>query len=211
MAGFHVVGVDNQPQPNYPFEFIKDDAIEFMDRILWNGEYQDFVAIHASPPCQRYSVMSKSRPGLAQTYPDLIPSTRAMLRSSGLPYVIENVEHAPLINPVCLCGSQFNLTTYWEPFGKVALRRHREFETNWPLPEPTALHDHSLPTVQVYGHGSNRKGHATYGPGTQKARREVMGIFYMNREELNEAIPPAYTAYIGDHLMRYINDTLLPR
>jgi DNA (cytosine-5)-methyltransferase 1 len=194
-AGFDVVGVDVERQPRYPFPFIQDDALAFLDWMLAGNSDKSFDAIHASPPCQGYSklaVLHRNR-----SYPMLIEPVRDRLTATGLPYVIENVEGAPLINPVVLCGSQFALTCWWPGNGRVGLRRHRLFESNILIPD-AGPHDHSLLSVPVYGHGGapgNRK--EFRGGGHSQACRDVMRIHWMNREELSEAIPPAYTAYIG--------------
>lgn len=136
-AGFDVVGVDIKPQPHYPFPFVQMDALEVL-RILIAGGYitdnhgrdrylRDFAAIHASPPCQLYCAL-KSMPNFnADNHDDLIEPTRTALMASGLPWVMENVPGAPLINPVMLCGTMFGLQTDCG----ATLRRHRNFETNW--------------------------------------------------------------------------------
>src|SRR5690606_39199430 len=93
-AGFDVVGVDLDPQPNYPFEFIRADAMLLLSDGRFMGQ---FDVVHASPPCQRYSVMSKCRPELAGQYPDLVDPVRENLAALGLPYVIENVPGSPLV------------------------------------------------------------------------------------------------------------------
>lgn len=99
-AGFDIVGVDIEPQPRYPFTFHQGDALEFLT------EYgHEFDAIHASPPCQRYSVASKSHNGKAVKHPALIPATRQGLKKSQRPWVIENVIGAPLMEPIILCGT----------------------------------------------------------------------------------------------------------
>lgn len=193
-AGFQVVGVDFEPHPNYPFEFHQADALTF--------PLDGFDVLHASPPCQEYSVTRN----LHNTeYPKLIGPVRARLQAIGVPYVIENVEGArsDMLNPITLCGSQFNLTTWWEGYGRVGLRRHRLFESNVLIPE-AGPHDHSLRSVPVYGHGPGGKREAARWPvrkGAAKAAREVMGIDWMTRRELDESIPPAYTEYIGQYLM----------
>ena len=115
-AGFDVVGVDVEPQPHYPYEFHQSDALSF--------PFDGFDAIHASPPCQGYSVTRAMHQG--KQHPMLIESTRARLVSSGLPYVIENVPGAPLQNPVTLCGEMFGLRVI----------RHRLFESNFYIPQP---------------------------------------------------------------------------
>ena len=179
-----MVGVDIAPMPNYPFEFHQGDALEFLAE---HGEAFDVV--HASPPCQRHSAMTACRPGLAADYPDLIAPTRTLLQSFDAPWVIENVPGSPLIDPVWLCGQMFNLDLY----------RHRGFETNFPIVAP--LHpDHLVP--------ASKAGHWT--PGTVMSvaghiapmwkAREVMGIDWTNREELGEAVPPAYTRWLGMHI-----------
>jgi DNA (cytosine-5)-methyltransferase 1 len=101
MAGFSVVGVDIDFQPNYPFEFIQADALTLDPKFL-----ASFDAIHASPPCQAYSDLAK-RNGNGHKWPRLIEPIRKMLIRSGLPYIIENVDGAPLLHPVVLCGTMF--------------------------------------------------------------------------------------------------------
>lgn len=190
-AGFDVVGVDIVAQPHYPFRFVLGDALEVGEEIL---AHSPVAAIHASPPCQRHSMMSACRPGLANRYPDLISSTRALSGKTGLPYVIENVPGSPLKAPVMLCGMMFGRELY----------RHRLFESNIELAVPPHP-EHMVP--------ASRAGH--WVPGTimsvsghiapiSKAR-EVMGIGWTTREELAEAIPPAYTEYVGRQLMSYLD------
>ncbi len=182
-----IVGVDINPQPRYPFTFVQGDAME------WPLEGYDLI--HASPPCQRYSAMTACRPGLGDVYPDLIGPLRDRLDPFDddemidfrTPYVIENVEGAPLHCPIMLCGQAFGLALY----------RHRLFETSFRCFEPHHP-DHFIP--------ASRAGH--WKPGTVMSvaghvspiakAREVMGIDWMNRDELAEAIPPAYTQYIGE-------------
>jgi len=193
-AGFDVTGVDASLQPRYPFTFVRGNALEY--------PLDGYDAIHASPPCQCYS------PGrrLDYSYPDLVGRIRERLTAAGVPYVIENIPQAPLINPVILCGSHFGLSTYWpEKQRRVGLKRHRGFETSFPCPSP-GLHDHSLTAVPVFGHGPSGGNHKLRGLGQAKAAREVMGIDWMRRAELDEAVPPAYTEYIGKYLASYLGD-----
>src|SRR5690606_38371919 len=117
-AGFEVIGVDIDPQPNYPFEFIQADAIETLKSMLRNDNKlagYTFDAIHASPPCQKYSGiqgLAVARNGGYKDHVDLVEPTRTLITDSGLPYVIENVVGAPIHNPVTLCGSMFGLKVY---------------------------------------------------------------------------------------------------
>lgn len=188
-AGFDVTGVDVKPQPRYPFTFVQGDAIEFL-----KYHHAEYDAFHASPPCQRHSKMSQCRPGLAETYPDLILRTRANFLAIGKPWIIENVEGAPLLNPITLCGAMFYLDTY----------RHRlfewgEFDLWWPPHvkhvTPTSKAGHWKPGtfVSVAGHCA-----------PIAKCRAAMGIDWMNREELAEAIPPDYTEFIGRQMFECI-------
>ena len=145
-AGFEVVGVDIDPQPNYPFEFYQADALTF--------PLEGFDAVHASPPCQRYSMAMQCNPGSAEKYPDLIGLTRDLCLAAELPFVIENVPGSPLVNPVTLCGSHFGLATIWPTNGRpVALRRHREFEAHGFVITDPGPHDHSVSALSVVGNG----------------------------------------------------------
>jgi DNA (cytosine-5)-methyltransferase 1 len=185
-AGFDVVGVDLAPQPRYPFPFIQADALS-----LYTSGF-DFI--WASPPCQRFSDLGH-RNGNADEWPDLIESTRALLKRSGALYTIENVERAPLINPVMLCGTMFP---------GLRVLRHRLFEANFTIAQPPHGRHPKVHTfdkrkshfgktnemtdfVQVTGGGNC----------TVSARRDAMGIDWMQQKELNEAIPPAYAEHIG--------------
>jgi DNA (cytosine-5)-methyltransferase 1 len=194
-AGFEVVDVDIKPQPRYPFQFIRRDAMTLDDGFL-----SSFHAIHASPPCQKHSDLAK-RNGNADAWPCHIPEVRKMLGYVGCPYVIENVEGAPLENPTMLCGTMFGLRVI----------RHRLFETNFPLfPPPHGKHelcytrdkrkahygklDEWTSPVQVTGGGNCSKA----------AAADAMGINWMTKGELNEAIPPAYTRAIGRRIMEIL-------
>jgi DNA (cytosine-5)-methyltransferase 1 len=187
-AGFYVVGVDIEPQPNYVGdEFVQADALEYLARPSW---WWPFEAVHASPPCQAFSTLRHRTGG---DYPDLIEATRQRLVASGLPYVIENVVGAPLENPVTLCGSMFGLGANGRQ-----LRRHRQFESNVPIMALQCQH-HGQP-VGVYGTGGG--GQMTRGyKGTPEEYREAMGIGWATRAEIAEAIPPAYAEYVGEYLM----------
>jgi DNA (cytosine-5)-methyltransferase 1 len=220
-AGFQIVGVDIEPQPRYPFRFREYDAFEYLERFVINADPAwsiGFDAIHASPPCQRYSTLSKRfRTDRLHSFPDLIGPTRDMLRETGLPYVIENIPLAPLEDPVILCGSQFELTSMWPGVGppgttsgpeKVGLRRHRGFEANFEIHD-AGPHDHSYRAVPVYGYTNNRlfRGEGLRGESFSDLRKEVMEIDWMSHEGLNEAVPPAYTEYVGLFLLHHLNTT----
>lgn len=194
-AGFDVVGVDINPQPRYPFLFHQGDALELPTEYL-----VEFDAIHASPPCQAHSTLRHS-PGAAD-YPDLVEATRALLGASGRPYVIENVVGAPLINPITLCGSMVGLEA-----GEFQLRRHRLFESNHVLFTPSWC-SHRLPVLGVYGDLSKNQRPSTRGvkAGVAQAER-LMGIDWMTRRELVQAIPPAYTEWIGTQLLAHLSVT----
>jgi DNA (cytosine-5)-methyltransferase 1 len=194
-AGFDVVGVDIQPQPNYPFEFVQDDALALMSTWPWWDE-PPFDAIHASPPCQAYTDLKARHRHI--DHPDLVEPTQDLLRSTGLPYVIENVPGAPLLDPITICGSSVGL----------GVRRHRLFETNWSLMAPSCAHGAQHPQFDVYEHGRWIKSSVArvYGHGGGKGDGwpDAMQIDWMTRRELAQAIPPAYTELIGHQLLRHI-------
>lgn len=198
-AGFDVVGIDIDPQPNYPFEFHQGDALEYLAE---HGHEYD--AIHASPPCQGYLNLGAVNRALGRDYdyPDLIGPTRELLIASVKPYVIENVADAGkrLIAPVRICGTGLDLP----------LRRHRMFESSAPLDGIACQHgrytvprywtgwrpngEHRLSTVvQVYGNGGGRDEWPA-----------AMGIDWMTPHEMCEAIPPAYTEWIGLQLRLHL-------
>ena len=203
-AGFDVTGVDIRPQPHNPHRFIQGDALAF---VRDHGREYDFI--HASPPCQAHTAL-KSMPN-AKKHIDLIPQTRELLIATGKPWVIENVPGAPLRSPFMLCGTMFGLGV-----GDAELRRHRLFETNWYcLLDMVCRHYHRGRVIGVYGgHGRDRRrirpatvcvcgsaGGKSNRDGTQQfstaERATAMGIDWMTGAELSQAIPPAYTEWIG--------------
>jgi DNA (cytosine-5)-methyltransferase 1 len=208
-AGFFVVGIDIEAQPNYCGDrFIQCDALAFLEALASNpgAEGIHFEAAHASPPCQAFTKYHNT--GKVGEYPDLIGPTRELLKAAGLPYVIENVEGAPLIDPVLICGSMFD--------PPMDIRRHRLFEANWPLKAPVWPCRHKL-------HGPDRfpGGRSVARTGSSRGRvrgtieigswdmalarqQEAMGIDWMTLPELSEAIPPAYTHHIGTQLLSYL-------
>lgn len=205
LAGFDVTGVDILPlnvQPGlfepprdwYPFEFRQGDALK--------ADLRGFDLIWASPPCQRYSSATRQS-GNQNDHPDLVEPVRAMLIASSVPYVIENVVGAPLIDPVMLCGSMFGLRVI----------RHRLFEASFPIANlPEHRHDGSLVTgeyVTVAGTGGvpawtykerEARGLPRYMPDEMDVEtwKAAMGIDWnMSREGVVQAIPPAYSEFIG--------------
>lgn len=183
-AGFDVVGVDIWPQPRYPHEFIEAGALDFLQ-----AHGREFDAIHASPPCQRF--VTGGLVANRDKLPDLVGPVRELLQEIGRPWVIENVPGAPLRADLMLCGSMFGLT----------LRRHRIFESTAPMPL-TPPCDHSGKIVGVYGHPHGKRG-AWPGmlPSTMSTWSAAMGIDWMDAHGLAEAIPPAYTEFIGRALI----------
>lgn len=202
LAGFEVVGVDIDPQPNYPFEFHQGDAVEFIKE---HGA--EFDAIHASPPCQAHTTLTKGNVhrGIGLDHIDLIPATREALEASGRPFVIENVEGAPLQADVVLCGLMFGLKVF----------RHRLFELGgWAMLSP-AHPTHVGHRVAGWRHGVKYDGDmfAVYGDGGGKGSvqewQQAMGIDWTTeRSEIAEAIPPAYTQYIGAQLLTQLAPSL---
>lgn len=186
-AGFDVTGVDIAPQKNYPFKFIQADALDYVAQYGWM-----FDAIHASPPCQRYSRMTPRK--YRHNHPDLIPLVRFWLEAIDVPYAIENVPLAPLRNPVMVCGGQLGLKVY----------RHRLFESNvYLMGIPHSPHQDKTPRS---GHGNvSPKGFITLSGGrSTEITQQAMGIDWMIGRELREAIPPAFTEFIGRQLIRAV-------
>lgn len=189
-AGFEVVGVDIKPQPRYPFKFVEGDALEYLEN--FPARARDFDAIHASPPCQLWSMASRSS---SKDHPDLITPLRPLLEATGLPYVIENVVGAPLQGPV-FEGTMFpNLRT----------RRPRIFETNWLLKCPLVAFDSPSHTKMGRPPQDDEWMHVVGNFSDVEAGRRALGIHWMTRDELRESIPPAYTEYVGWDLRKYLN------
>lgn len=187
LAGFHVIGFDIKPQPNYAGdEFYQGDAFDV-------PLLHHFDAIHASPPCQFFTAYRRRGEGVGDGYPDLIDATRLVLKRTGKPWVIENVPGAPLRSPVQLCGSSFGLD----------VRRHRLFETSFPLMVPPCAHGLQRPRFKQATNRTNLR--KTVEVGVWRIPLDVqqaaMGIDWMTLEELSEAIPPVYTEHIGRALL----------
>lgn len=196
-AGFDVVGVDIEPYYDYPFDFILGDALTV--------DLDGFDAIHASPPCQAHTTMSnrhRGAGGKADSHDDLITATRWRLIHAGVPYVIENVPGArrELVDPITLSGGMFGLR----------VERPRLFESNVPLSAPAYVK--VVDPIGVYGKAPDGRRLFTRKDGShQRAARSVleaqqaMGIGWMDDfRDIAEAIPPAYTEWIGRQLIRHL-------
>jgi DNA (cytosine-5)-methyltransferase 1 len=186
-AGFDVVGVDIKPQPHYPFEFHQADAMTY--------PLDSFNAIHASPPCQDHMETPHRKHGTGW----MLEQTRRRLKNQSAPWVIENVPNrrAPHMRAdYAICGCMVGLP----------LRRVRWFETSWGGFELHPTHRHDGPVVSVVGHGTPTwvRSKLGYNP-TITHYREAMGIDWMNRDELSQAIPPAYTEWIGTRLLEHVS------
>jgi DNA (cytosine-5)-methyltransferase 1 len=196
-AGFEVTGIDIKAMKRYPFEFHQADALDVLDALA--GGDADwlvpglgwFDAIHASPPCQDHSVtqnFTSRRHGSGW----MLAATRELLDSAGLPWVIENVPGAPMRADFKLCGCMFNLPR---------LKRERWFETSWHGFDLRAPCQHLEPVITVAGHDVPSHQRKFGRSITLDERKAAMGIDWMGRDELGQAIPPAYTEYIGQQLM----------
>jgi DNA (cytosine-5)-methyltransferase 1 len=193
-AGFELTGVDIKPMPRYPFEFIQGDALEYLAE---HG--REFDVIHASPPCQAYSVASIIHRNNGKQYPDLIKITREQLIINGRPYIIENVVQAPLNKSFILCGLMFGLHVF----------RHRCFETSFfVLAQGHPAHKGKRIGEGYFSIAGGSGRWKTWGTikrnvskGTAKQWQSAMDIDWMTRKELTQSIPPAYTEWIGKQLM----------
>lgn len=206
-AGFDVTGVDIRPQPRYPFRFVQGDALRPPFRL------EDFDFVWASPPCQAHTSLKTMHN--AREHEDLIPQTRELLAGCGRPWVIENVPGAPMERSVVLCGTMFGLGS-----GDAELRRHRHFETSFLMLSPSCQHGsrgatgglrdrRRTRTIGIYGEGcrdSRRKNDKGIPDFNLEHGREAMGIEWMSLAELCQAIPPAYSEFIGRAALAHISN-----
>jgi len=185
-AGFDPVGVDIRPQPRYPFPFVQAEALDYLRSLTW-VELMQYAAIHASPPCQAYSVSTRDR----DSHPDLVDATRAALEETCLPWIMENVPGAPMPHAVTVCGSGLGLK----------VRRHRLFESSVALLVPPCVHVSQGQPVGVYGGGTGRG--QTRGRKAMSAdeRRDVMGMPWATGAECAQAVHPAYTELLGSQML----------
>lgn len=185
-AGFDVTGVDIAPQPRYPFNFIQGDALE--------ADLSGYDFVWASPPCQRYTVAQNAAKN-ADAHPDLVEPVRAKLEAWGGPWIMENVVGAPLRNPATLCGLALGLK----------VKRHRLFESNvFLMTPPCPSHDQDY--FVIFGHEVRNRRHGDKAGRKNKIAdgRAAMGIDWMTRGELSEAIPPAYSLFLARQIIPHI-------
>lgn len=195
--------MDIEPQPRYPFTFVQADALDVLAGQIDNLGIQRFAAIHASPPCQAWSDLQKQS---KIEYEDFIDRTRLLLAPLGKPYIIENVEGAPLFEPIKLCGAND------VDFPELRVIRHRLFESNVPLYGTPCPVKHPL----VFTYDKRKPHHDKLDQDTAyvqvtgggncsvENKRAAMGTPWMTGRECNEAIPPAYTEFLGRQLLRHI-------
>jgi DNA (cytosine-5)-methyltransferase 1 len=187
-AGFAVVGVDIAPQPRYPFEFVQADAMTY--------PLDGFDAIHASPPCQAYSALACLPWVAAKHHPRLLEPTWTRLAEAGTPWVIENVERAPMPQSTVLCGWTFGLPFY----------RHRRFGSSFLILAPphrrheVVIHAGSRNLSTRYRQGGGRNIAGLF-PGADAADADLA---WMSQREAAQAIPPAYTEFIGRQLLAHL-------
>jgi len=181
-----IVGIDHEPQPRYPFTFVREDAYSVLRDQAWCAS---FDLIHASPPCQRYSIAGRIHG--SGHHPNLVPTVRYRLQKVGRPWIIENVPGAPLHDPVMVCGLALNL----------GVKRHRLFESNMPLRGTTCPKGHPGVWVSVFGHAVKGRGTRDSRPDHGRGHAsDAMDIDWMTLDELSEAVPPAYTHFIGSQI-----------
>lgn len=190
-AGFEVTGIDIEPQKHYPFTFFQGDVLQM--NVEWAKQ---FDLIWASPPCQAYSQAAQSQRNAGKIYPDLVAPVRALLDAIDRPSVIENVPGSPLRVDLAICGCQVGLE----------LRRVRWFECEFDINDRLPEHRHTGPVVSVVGHGTPTwvREKLGYNP-TIAHYRAAMGIGWMNRDELSQAIPPAYSKYIAEQFLKSLD------
>ncbi|MFJ1597875.1 DNA methylase [Streptomyces sp. NPDC088261] len=203
-AGFDVTGVDIAPRPNYPFAHHQGDALAHLAHLIETGEIRRYAFVHSSPPCQgkcSLTVGTNASQGWGGTHVDLVAPTRELLDRTGLPYVIEQPNgRADIRKDLTLCGEMFGL----------GVIRHRNFELgNWTTRQ--RAHVPHRGRVRGYRHGAFYDGPyvAAYGNGGGKPSvpelQTAMGITWTDvREELTEAIPPAYSEWIGRAFLTHV-------
>jgi len=208
-AGFDVIGVDHMAMPEYPFPFFRSEALEFLRRIAaddYKIAGRKIAAFHASPPCQKFVSLGKGQNWQGFDFkPDALTPTRVRfqddLADTDIKWVIENVPGAPMGHAITLCGSMFDLRIAPEPDMPKGgyLQRHRKFESNILLMVPGPC-NHEGQAIGVYGNGRGGGAMRHRTANADQARR-LMGIDWASRTGLTQAIPPAFTEYIGKQLL----------
>lgn len=198
LAGFEVTGIDREPQPDYPFRFLLEDAL--------SADLSGYDFVWASPPCQCFTKYKNRRPNLGDKYEDLIEPTRRKLKEWGGHWIIENVVGAPLVNPITLCGSMFGLD----------VRRHRLFESSDVLSAPSCNHSIWEPNRFPGGRSRERGGarvpcRATMEIGRWnipfKDQKKAMGMEWVTKlRNLSQAIPPAYARFLGEQVISLLKN-----
>jgi len=192
-AGFRIIGVDKEPQPRYPYEFIQADANFY--------PLQGFDFIHASPPCHDHSRLAALHEDHRTGW--MLDHMIARLESHGAPFIVENVENAKMPVTVKLCGTEFDLGAKCLDGCIRKLQRHRKFYSNLELSRKGPCNHGHIEPVGVYGHGSGGYHNGTYKANIHEAS-EAMGIDWMNKAELSQAVPPAYTEWLGLQILAQI-------
>lgn len=196
-AGFAVVGVDVHPQPAYPYTFVQDDALD----VLRSLDPSDYAAIHASPPCPRYSPLTVVS-GSPESHPDLVAPVRDLLEAVGLPWIMENVPGSPLRSPTVFCGEAYGLGALCADGIYRPLRRHRHFEASFVIlsagcacsgREPIGVYGLGGPIRHTVRTGGTARGYK----GSLDEMRDAMAIDWMPHAAISQAIPPIYTHVIG--------------
>ena len=217
-AGWHVTGVDvlDKSDRYAGDEFVKGDALDYLTK---HGH--KFDAVHASPPCQGYTIATAGNPEARGQHARLIAETRWLMQLTGKPWVIENVQQArsQMVDPILLCGRMFGMETDDEDGEPLVLDRHRLFESNVPLVAPAHPKHDGRQVAGVYTGGRARKPGATaaehrhdcrtnrrggYVPASREVRQRLLGIDWMTDKGMAESIPPAYAEYVGRQLTAHI-------
>lgn len=219
-AGFDVTGVDLKPLGHRgPGRFIQGDALAYLAE---HG--REYDAIHASPPCQGYTIATAGNPAARAKHVRLIAATRELLKLTGRPWVIENVEQArsQMVDPIMLCGRMFDLRADDADGHPLVLDRHRLFESNVPLVAPAHPKHGDEQVAGVYG-GSRRSSkpnatpaddryaaryerHGGYVPRSKNVQQALLGIDWMSVKGMQESIPPAYAQHIGEQLLAHVGE-----
>lgn len=222
-AGWDVTGVDiADHSKRYPADFIRGDALAFLAQFG-----STFDAIHASPPCQGYSIATAGNPLARAKHKRMIAATRELLTLTGKPWVIENVEQArsQMVDPILLCGRMFGLWAHDEDDEPLVLDRHRLFESNVPIVPLAHLKHDGRQVAGVYGgsrrakrlegetlaevaprdrHAARYERGGGYVPRSIPVQQKLLGIDWMTVKGMQESIPPVYAQHVGMQLLAHV-------